>query len=219
MSKKSNIIAPSILSINPFKTEAFIEDLCHQGLSLVHLDIMDGNFVPPITFGAHYVSHLPKKEGLLYEAHLMVDNPEKHFDSFIDAGCRRIIFHIEATNHAHRLIQILNDRGIQAGVAINPSTPIESILSILEDVDMVTVMTVNPGWGGQKLIQSTLRKVQILRKIAPDLDIQVDGGIDEYTAPFAATAGANILVAGSYLAKDDVWTENYETLERAVGLE
>lgn len=162
---------------------------------------MDGQFVPPITFGADLAAAIGKLGSVPIEAHLMTKTPEAHFDAFIDAGCKRIIFHAEATAHAHFHCAALRKRGIQSGVAINPATPVEAILAVLEAIDVALVMTVNPGWGGQAFIGSCLEKVKKIRARAPHLDIEVDGGIDPVTIRLAAAAGANVFVSGSYLAK------------------
>jgi ribulose-phosphate 3-epimerase len=133
----------------------------------------------------------------------MTLTPERQFDAFISAGCSRVIFHAEATVHAHRLIQQIKEAGAEAGVAINPATPVAVLEPILADIDLALVMTVNPGWGGQKLIASTLDKVRQIRALRPELSIEVDGGIDAFTVAAAKEAGANVFVVGSHLAKAD----------------
>ena len=171
------------------------------GAHIVHLDVMDGQFVPPITFGDVLAANLRHHTDAPMEAHLMTLTPERHFDAFIKAGCKRIIFHIEATPHAHRLVQALKSEGIEAGVAINPGTPVSAIDAVLPDLDMVLVMTVNPGWGGQSFIPSTLDKIRTIRGQRPELDIQVDGGVDPTTLPQIIAAGANVFVVGSFLLR------------------
>jgi ribulose-phosphate 3-epimerase len=178
----------------------------------LHFDIMDGQFVPPITFGAAYVRSLMDTVQIPFEAHLMTETPERHFEAFAEAGCRRIIFHQETTRHAHRLGQSLRSMGVQAGIALNPATSEHAILDLIGDFDLVLVMTVNPGWGGQRLVPFTLEKVRRLRKFAPDLSIEVDGGIDAVTAPLATDAGANVLVAGHYLVKSPSIAAGMEVL-------
>jgi len=162
---------------------------------------MDGQFVPPITFGDVIAHNLRNHTDAPMEAHLMTITPERHFDAFIKAGCKRIIFHMEATAHAHRLVQELKSKGVEAGVAINPATPVENLATIIDDIDMALVMTINPGWGGQSLIPATLDKIRQVRQLRADLDIQVDGGIDPQTLPSAIAAGANVFVVGSYLLR------------------
>jgi ribulose-phosphate 3-epimerase len=136
---------------------------------------------------------------LSFEVHLMTETPERHFENFIEAGCSRVIFHEEATAHTHRLAQELKSAGVQVGLAINPGTPPDPILEIVDELDLALVMTVNPGWGGQCLIPSCLRKVSLIRSAAPDLSIEVDGGIDEKTIGMAWRSGADTFVAGSFL--------------------
>jgi ribulose-phosphate 3-epimerase len=171
------------------------------GAHIVHLDVMDGQFVPPITFGDALAANLRKHTDAPMEAHLMTLTPERHFDAFIKAGCKRTVFHAEATVHAHRLIQSLKSQGIEAGVAINPGTPVSVLEAVIDDLDMALVMTVNPGWGGQSFIPSTMPKIKWIREQRPDIDIQVDGGIDPLTLPQVIEAGANSFVVGSYLLR------------------
>jgi ribulose-phosphate 3-epimerase len=182
------------------------------GAHIVHLDVMDGQFVPPITFGDALAANLRKHTDAPMEAHLMTLTPERHFDAFIKAGCKRIIFHAEATVHAHRLIQSLKSQGIEAGVAINPGTPVSVLEPIIDDIDMALVMTVNPGWGGQSFIPSTMPKIQWIRERRPEMDIQVDGGIDPVTLPQVISAGANVFVVGSYLLRAPSLEEGVQSI-------
>ncbi|HSI73343.1 MAG TPA: ribulose-phosphate 3-epimerase [Fimbriimonas sp.] len=201
----SCLLAPSILSFDMTDIKSPVHKMAGAGAQIIHLDVMDGQFVPPITFGADYVERLVASfsagQSPVFEAHLMTHTPERHFKDFKSAGCERIIYHVEATSHAHRLAQTLRDMEVSAGLAINPGTPMEAVLPILDLLDMVLVMTVNPGWGGQKLIASALEKVRRLRAAKPDLLIEVDGGVTPETLPIAREAGANVFVVGSYLAK------------------
>lgn len=163
---------------------------------------MDGQFVPPITFGDAYVKSLSSLHPSAYlEAHLMTLTPERHFESFAAAGCKRIIFHVEATSHAHRHVQAIRALGISPGIAINPGTSVESVKELSEIVDLFLVMTVNPGWGGQTFLPHTVRKIRQIREISETVAIEVDGGIDPQTLPLVKNAGANVYVVGSYLAK------------------
>lgn len=195
------VFAPSILSFDPANYAVTVTELMGCGADRIHLDVMDGQFVPPITFGADLARSLARLGKTPLEAHLMVQTPERHFDAFVDAGCRRIVFHAEATAHAHRLAQSLVERSVEVGIAINPGTPVEMVEPLFDIVDQILVMTVNPGWGGQTLIPATLDKVRRIRAARPNLDIEVDGGIDLVTLPEARAAGANVFVVGSWLTK------------------
>lgn len=187
-------IAPSILSADFSKLAQEIETVsCAEYL---HLDVMDGSFVPEITFGAGVVKSIRESSRQIFDVHLMVEHPETHIDSFVNAGADLITFHIEAARHAYRLIQKIHSHGIRAGVALNPATSLTTVEEILPDVEQILVMTVNPGYGGQKFIDSQLDKIRRLRARF-DGDIEVDGGINEETSKLVIEAGANILVAGS----------------------
>lgn len=205
-------LAPSVLSFDLTSLSSSVPRLIAAGAGIVHLDVMDGQFVPPITFGAALASSLRKHTDAPMEAHLMVMDPERQFDAFQEAGCKRIVFHYEATKHAHRLVQDLKSRGLDAGIAINPGTPSEVLDSVIGDLDMVLVMTVNPGWGGQKFIASTLEKIARVRALRPDMDIQVDGGIDPSTIGQVIEAGANSFVVGSYLLKPPTLEEGVKSI-------
>jgi ribulose-phosphate 3-epimerase len=205
-------LAPSVLSFDLTSLSDSIPTVMNSGAHIVHLDVMDGQFVPPITFGDAFAASIRRHTPAPMEAHLMTLTPERHFDAFIDAGCSRIIFHSEATVHAHRLVQELKSKGIQAGIAINPGTPVQVLEPILNDIDLVLVMTVNPGWGGQKFIASTLDKIQWIRAQRSDVDIQVDGGIDPKTLPLVIEAGANVFVVGSYLLRANSLQEGVQSI-------
>jgi ribulose-phosphate 3-epimerase len=205
-------LAPSVLSFDLTSLSSSVPRLIAAGAGIVHLDVMDGQFVPSITFGAALASSLRKHTDAPMEAHLMVMDPERQFDAFQEAGCKRIVFHYEATKHAHRLVQDLKSRGLDAGIAINPGTPSEVLDAVIGDLDMVLVMTVNPGWGGQKFIASTLEKIARVRALRPDMDIQVDGGIDPSTIGQVIEAGANSFVVGSYLLKPPTLEEGVKSI-------
>lgn len=211
-------IAPSILSSDPSNFAETVAEMIHGGADWIHFDVMDGQFVPVITFGANLVSSLRKLGSTPFEAHLMTMTPEKHFQPFVDAGCQRIIFHTEATHHSHRLPQSLRSMGVQAGAAINPGTPIEALLPLLDVIDLALIMTVNPGWGGQKMIHSCCEKVRKLREIAPDLEIEVDGGVDPTTIRQLWDAGATTFVAGNYLVSGGTIKGNITELRETCAL-
>ena len=206
------ILAPSILSCDPSNYFDPVMRMVATGVEWIHFDVMDGQFVPPITFGSGLVSALRPHTQTSFEAHLMTLTPETHFDAFISAGCQRIVFHAEATRHAHRLVQQLKERNVSAGVAINPGTPFQTLVPLLDEVDVVLVMTVNPGWGGQQLIESCVDKVRELRRAAPDLEIEVDGGVTPLTIGRLWEAGATTFVAGSFVTKGGAIEENIREL-------
>ncbi|MGV3618804.1 MAG: ribulose-phosphate 3-epimerase [Fimbriimonas sp.] len=195
-------LAPSILSFDLTDLREKVATFVAAGVGIVHLDVMDGQFVPPITFGDAYVKALRSAApAALFEAHLMTLTPERHFEAFAAAGCGRIIFHAEVAPHAHRLVQQLRQLGVEVGIALNPGTPAEAVLPLLGEIDLVLVMTVNPGWGGQAFLPFTLEKVRRLRAERADLLIEVDGGVDPKTLPLVRDAGADVFVVGSYLAR------------------
>lgn len=197
MTKKVKI-APSILSADFGKLNdeiASIEPYCDW----IHVDVMDGHFVPNITFGAPVMKWI--KSDIPLDVHLMIDNPEKYVEDFVKAGAASITVHQEVTPHLHRLIQQIKDLGVRAAVSLNPSTPVNTLTDVINDLDMVLIMSVNPGFGGQEFIPQSLEKIKELRRMKPDLDIEVDGGINAETAKLCIEAGANILVSGSYIFK------------------
>ena len=194
-------VAPSILSSDFSHLAEEIQTIQSAGADMVHIDVMDGSFVPNITIGSPVVKSLRNTTNLDFDVHLMIEHPETQIDAFVDAGADIVTFHVEATHHAHRVIQQIKSRGVRAGIAVNPGTSLAMIEEVLGDVDMVLVMTVNPGFGGQRFIDSQLDKVHMLYHTIEDMgyecDIEVDGGINAKTSELVREAGANILVAGS----------------------
>lgn len=210
-------IAPSILSFPHSELRAPVAEMMNAGAGWIHVDVMDGQFVPPITFGDGMVRSLQGLGTVPFEAHLMTLTPASQFEAFVGAGCKRVIFHEEATLHPHRLAQHLRELGVEAGIAINPGTPACAVEPLLEVADMVLVMTVNPGWGGQEMISTCLEKVRQIREWAPEMTIEVDGGIDPETLPLAKEAGANLFVVGSWLQKQASLSAGMKILQGLCG--
>ncbi|WP_282138013.1 ribulose-phosphate 3-epimerase [Rossellomorea aquimaris] len=194
-------IAPSILSANFAELGNEIKDVEKGGADYIHVDVMDGHFVPNITLGPMIVKAIRQLTSLPLDVHLMIENPSQYIEAFADAGADYITVHVEADPHLHRTIQMIKSKGVKAGVVLNPGTSAESIKPILQDVDMVLLMTVNPGFGGQSFIPSVVPKIKQIREWAnernPTLEIEVDGGINPETAAICAEAGADVFVAGS----------------------
>ncbi|GGE65882.1 ribulose-phosphate 3-epimerase [Priestia taiwanensis] len=194
-------IAPSILSADFAKLGEEIKDVERGGADYIHVDVMDGHFVPNITIGPLIVDAIRPVTKLPLDVHLMIENPDRYIPEFVTAGADIITVHVEACPHLHRTIQLIKSLGVKAGVVLNPATPVSAIEHVLEDIDMVLLMTVNPGFGGQKFIHSVLPKITqvatMVRERNLDVEIEVDGGVNEETARLCVEAGANVLVAGS----------------------
>ncbi|MEF7561860.1 ribulose-phosphate 3-epimerase [Bacillus infantis] len=201
-------IAPSILSADFSRLGEEIKDVERGGADYIHVDVMDGHFVPNITIGPLIVEAVRPITKLPLDVHLMIENPDQYIEAFAKAGADYITVHAEASRHLHRTIHLIKSYGVKAGVVLNPATPAEALKHIIQDIDMVLLMTVNPGFGGQKFISSVLPKIRQVKEMAAeqglDLEIEVDGGVNEETAKFCIEAGANVLVAGSavYNQKD-----------------
>ncbi|MES2961136.1 MAG: ribulose-phosphate 3-epimerase [Pseudomonadota bacterium] len=196
-------ISPSILSADFSRLGEEIQNIEKAGADYIHLDVMDGSFVPNITIGNEVVKNLRKKTALPFDVHLMINNPDNHIKAFADAGSDIITIHAEASIHLDRSVDLIKSFGKKAGVSIVPSTHEDVLDYVLEKLDLILVMTVNPGFGGQKFLSSQLRKIENLRKkidrIGKKIELEVDGGINEETAKIVASAGADVLVSGSYI--------------------
>ncbi len=201
-------IAPSILAANFAKLGEEVKEVEKAGAQLIHIDVMDGHFVPNISFGSIVLDAIRPLTDLPLDVHLMIENPDQYIEQFAKAGADYITVHVEACRHLHRTIQLIRSLGVKPGVVLNPHTPIESIQHILEDIDMVLFMTVNPGFGGQQFIHSVVPKIEALAAIIKernlDIAIEIDGGINAETIVPCAKAGATIFVAGSAIySKED----------------
>lgn len=211
------IISPSILSADFSKLGEEVEGLDKAGADWIHIDVMDGNFVPNITIGAPIVRALRNKTDKIFDVHLMVNNPSRFIDDFVDAGADLITIHYEAEIHIDRAIQLIKSKGVKVGLALNPGTPVSLIKDLIPQLDMVLIMTVNPGFGGQKFIEYSFSKIREIKdlkdKYNSNLLIQVDGGADENNIKGLVEAGATVIVAGSAIFKDNKIEENIKSLK------
>ncbi|TLQ40048.1 ribulose-phosphate 3-epimerase [Ruoffia tabacinasalis] len=196
-------VAPSILSADFSKLGADLVDIVSNGADYIHIDMMDGNFVPNLSFGPMVMKSIRPLTDKTFDCHLMIEEPERYIELVAESGADIISVHVEATKHIHRVIQQIKQTGTKAGVVINPGTPVGAIEAVLADVDLVLVMTVNPGFGGQTFIPSSLNKIKKLKALREEnnykYEIEVDGGINEDTSKKCLEAGADVLVAGSYI--------------------
>jgi ribulose-phosphate 3-epimerase len=208
------VLAPSLLSADFSNLAEDIKKIEDSGASLVHIDVMDGIFVPQISFGQPVVSSIRKCTKLPFDVHLMIEHPENQIETFVQAGADCITFHYEASVHHHRIIQKIKESGVKAGISIVPSTSVDTIKEILPYVDLVLVMTVNPGFGGQKLIPSCVKKISDLVKFREEhglnFMISVDGGVNAETLPLVVNAGSDVVVSGSAFFNGQLKWENFD---------
>ena len=216
--KKNILISPSVLAADFSKLGEEIQLVSEEGADLIHLDVMDGHFVPNLSFGADIIKAIRGFSNLPFDVHLMIENPEHYVDAYVEAGANFITVHPEATPHIHSVLQKIHKAGVKTGIALNPGTPIEALENVIDIIDLILVMTVNPGFGGQSFLSSQLPKISKIRTIIDDgghsIDLSVDGGINPITAKLAIDAGANILVAGTSIFKagDETYSKSIKRL-------
>ena len=220
MLKKEMLIAPSLLSANFSNLDQDIKRIESTGASIIHLDVMDGHFVPNISFGPIVIKAINATTDLILDTHLMIEKPDQYLEQFKDAGADIITVHVEACNHLHRTVLKIKELGMNAGVSLNPATSLKTIEEILPHVDLVLIMSVNPGFGGQKFIDSSIQKITNLSSMISEQNlttvIEVDGGIDLNTAKMVKDAGAHYLVAGNAIFGNRNIEHNYSQLNALI---
>lgn len=213
-------LAPSILSADFSKLGQELKELEECKIEVVHIDVMDGNFVPNISLGIPVIKSIRKESNMIFDVHLMIENPSNFVEDFVKCGADIITVHYEADKHIDRTINYIKSFGVKAGVALNPGTPVSSIKNIISSVDMVLIMSVNPGFGGQKYIEYSSDKIREVKELSEkfnkELIIEVDGGINKETIKEAVVCGANLIVAGSAVFKDGKIKENIKALKEVI---
>ncbi|MDL2291347.1 ribulose-phosphate 3-epimerase [Desulfovibrio sp. OttesenSCG-928-F20] len=216
------ILSPSLLSCDFGNLERELRDLEQAGLKWVHWDVMDGSFVPNITFGPPVIKRLRKTSKLFFDVHLMIEAPERYLDDFADAGADLLVVHAEACRHLDRCLREIRRLGMKAGVCLNPSTPVSALEDVIDLLDLVLIMSVNPGFGGQSFIPNSLKKIRrvadMLKREGSQALIEVDGGVDPENSPGLIRAGASVLVSGSAFFNHPPYEERRLVFERAVAL-
>jgi ribulose-phosphate 3-epimerase len=213
-------LAPSILSADFSILGQEVKDVEKAGADYIHIDVMDGHFVPNITIGPLIAEAIRPVTSLPFDVHLMIENPGQYISNFVNAGADIISVHTEACQHLHRVLYQIKETGVKAGVVLNPATPVEMIKDVVTDVDLVLLMTVNPGFGGQKFIPNVLNKIKQVKQLKEELglnfEIEVDGGVNAETARLCVEAGADVLVAGSYIFNNKDRKEAMDTIRTSI---